>query len=297
MTTYSKPPVMPAWGETATPVTDLESPETALGSTAGDAFVKAGWTGTTTPPARQYFNWILNFLANAVRYFMQRGVVSYDAGETYQIDATVLGPDGLLYASLTNGNIGNTPASSPSQWGPIQTVTPTGGDNSANVATTSFVHTAVAGLAPLASPTFTGTPAAPTPATADSTTKVATTAFVHNVAASLLTRYESGELAVLSGTLNQYTVAHGQAAAPFFTKWFLRCKTAELGYSVGDEVDLEDDYGDPANGYRFFANATNLRFMHASSSPVYPSVRNASTGTPTQITGGNWKVVARAAWM
>jgi hypothetical protein len=159
------------------------------------------------------------------------------------------------------------------------------------------VHGAVAALAPLASPALTGTPTAPTPSTADSTTKLATTAFVHNVAAGLLTRVESGELAVLAGTLNQYTVAHGIGSAPFLTKWFLRCKVANLGYAPGDEVDIEDDYGDPANGYRFWANATNLKFMHASSSAVYPSIRHATTGAPTQITGANWKVVARGAWM
>jgi len=205
MTNYTKPAVRSAWGETATPTTDLLDP--------GNSFASAGWPLSTTPPARQYFNWILNWVANGIRYFMQRGVVDYDAAETYSINATVLGPDGLLYASITNGNTGHTPATSPTQWGPIETMTPAPGDNSHSIATTAYVLAAgfaptvsptftgvplaptaaggtstsqiattafvmTAGFAPLISPTFTGTPAAPTPATNDNSTKLATTAFV-----------------------------------------------------------------------------------------------------------------------
>jgi hypothetical protein len=167
MTVYSKPAVGPAWAETAGGG-DLTAPS------AG--YVQAGWPLSNTPPARQYFNWILNWVANGVRYFMQRGVPDYDAAETYSINATVLGPDGLLYASITNSNTGHTPASSPTQWGPIETVTPAPGDNSHSVATTAYVL--AAGFAPTASPALTGVPTAPTAAGGTSTSQIATTAFV-----------------------------------------------------------------------------------------------------------------------
>lgn len=54
---------------------------------------------------------------------------------------------------------------------------------------TTGLDAALAALAPKASPTFTGNPTAPTPATADSDTTIATTAFVHAAIAAALVAY------------------------------------------------------------------------------------------------------------
>jgi hypothetical protein len=129
MTIYSKPAVRSAWAQNAGGA-DLVDP--------GDSYAAAGFLIGVKPP-RQYFNWLANWASNGVRYLCQNGIVDYDAAETYQIDSVVMGPDGLAYQSITANNIGNTPASSPTQWGPMLTMTATAGDSSNKVATTGFV--------------------------------------------------------------------------------------------------------------------------------------------------------------
>jgi hypothetical protein len=81
-----------------------------------NAQIQAGWPESATPPARQYFNWLFYFITNAVRYYAQRGLTDYNAGETYQLNARVIGDDGNTYVSLQNANTGNTPSTSGSWW-------------------------------------------------------------------------------------------------------------------------------------------------------------------------------------
>ena len=128
----TKPPVLPAWADTAVPTTDIVQPT--------NPEISAGWLSTTTPPSRQRFNWILNFCANAVRYFSRRGVADWDAAETYMNRDIVRGDDGLLYRSLQDNNANRTPSVSPTWWAGLQTQTRPAGDNSAFVATTAFVQ-------------------------------------------------------------------------------------------------------------------------------------------------------------
>lgn len=147
MTVYAKPSVRPAWAETAT-APNITDP--------GTPFQTLGWPQTLTPPQRQYFNWLLNRLDAGMRYFMQRGLVDYDAAETYQTGAMVIAANGLVYASLVNANINHEPSVSTTQWGSIGTKTPTTGDNTTKIATTQFVFSNAAArannLSDLASP-------------------------------------------------------------------------------------------------------------------------------------------------
>lgn len=108
MTVYTKPLVKPAWGESKTTPADMITPT--------DPEIGIGWPLSAVPPSRQRFNWVLNYASNAVRYLMQRGLVEWDAAETYSLHSKVTGPDGLSYKSLQAANIGNTPDSAPSFW-------------------------------------------------------------------------------------------------------------------------------------------------------------------------------------
>jgi hypothetical protein len=129
----TKPQVLPAWADTAVPTTDIVQPS--------NAYISAGWQLAAQPPSRQYFNWLINFAANGVRYFSRRGIVDFDPAETYLTGDIVRGDDGLLHRSSVNANIGNVPSTSPSAWGALTTVTPAAGDNSSAIATTAFVQT------------------------------------------------------------------------------------------------------------------------------------------------------------
>ena len=100
-----KPPVQNIWCDTGDK-SDIPTPSE----------LSAGWPLAAIPPSRQRFNWILNYVANGVRYFTRRGLVDYDSGETYLIGDRCTGPDNKTYVSLQNNNLNHTPASSPTWW-------------------------------------------------------------------------------------------------------------------------------------------------------------------------------------
>lgn len=100
----TKPTVLPVWAEAGDKVQPT-NPE-----------VQTGWPLTNTPPARQRWNWLLNWLMNGVRYLARRGLTDYDANETYEVGDRCVGDDGKTYRSIQAANIGNTPSSSPLWW-------------------------------------------------------------------------------------------------------------------------------------------------------------------------------------
>jgi hypothetical protein len=108
MTAYAKPPVKPAWAESASNPADIV--------TMTDADVQSGWPLSPTPPSRQRFNYILNFCANAIRYFCQRGLPDWDAAESYTTGAIVRDTaNGLTYQALVN-TINQRPSTNPAVW-------------------------------------------------------------------------------------------------------------------------------------------------------------------------------------
>ena len=134
-----KPPVLPAWAEAQVNNTAnvVEPPVSEL---------QAGWPLSGTPPPRQYFNWLLNFCSNGIRYLCERGLPDWDPAETYSIGDVVRGDDGLIRASRGTTNINNRPSTTDTNsslplpwWGPVQALTPPAIDGSTSVATTAFV--------------------------------------------------------------------------------------------------------------------------------------------------------------
>jgi hypothetical protein len=111
-----------------------------------------------------------------------------------------------------------------------------------------------------------------------------------SAAKTLPTAFTSTEISLVSGTDNSQ--AHGLGTTPSLVRGFLRCKTAELGYSVGDEVSVIAD-GNPANATStVYANATNVGVTVFNSIAI--SRRNAPIGDSTTITYANWRYVLRA---
>lgn len=112
---------------------------------------------------------------------------------------------------------------------------------------------------------------------------------------SLISRFESTEQAVPSATATT-TVAHGGTRVPDLFQVWLRCKTAELGYSVGDEVLIKDDLGDTNRAHQFQQSATNLTWRYLPGSATAPSLRNGSN-VAAVITPGSWRAVFKAHWL
>jgi|GEM_PF-2400085 len=127
----TKPPVLPVWADDVSTSPDLVQPTNEQ--------IAAGWLESTTPPSRGRFNWLFKSLTNAVRYFSRRGIVDYDADETYMTGDIVRGNNGALYRSLQDSNTNHTPSSSPAWWGSVIAPTPPVDDNTTKVATTAYV--------------------------------------------------------------------------------------------------------------------------------------------------------------
>jgi hypothetical protein len=114
----TKPAVRDAWADGAVSSADIVDP--------GNTYVAAGWLESSTPPPRQYFNWLLNYLGNAVAYFMRRGVADYDAAETYQVGDVVLSDTGMLMQSLAANQSGHLPSTSTAYWASLKNYATTG---------------------------------------------------------------------------------------------------------------------------------------------------------------------------
>jgi len=88
------------------------------------------------------------------------------------------------------------------------------------------------------------------------------------------------------------TVAHGLAAVPAQFSAVFRCKTAEFGYSIGDEVAVGSST--TSGNLTFWADATNLGISSVNAGPY--NVANRTSHVSSAITVGNWKLVFRA-WL
>lgn len=102
MTIYQRPDVLPVWSESGD-TTQPTNPE-----------IQEGWPLSTVPPSRQRFNWILNFVANAMRYLLQFGVSEWVTTEDYPLAARVQHAGVTWVAILANTGI--EPGTDPTKW-------------------------------------------------------------------------------------------------------------------------------------------------------------------------------------
>ena len=105
--------------------------------------------------------------------------------------------------------------------------------------------------------------------------------------------YTSSETALPAANTTQ-TWSHSLGQAPDSIELILRCKTAEYGYSVGDEVRYTSAYT-PASTYNFWATSTQigLRGIISAGASLFHLVRRDVAGTLTQCTPANWKIVVK----
>lgn len=94
----------------------------------------------------------------------------------------------------------------------------------------------------------------------------------------------------------QRQVAHGLGAKP--RKWWLklRCLTAELGFSVGDEIIYPQNYtlnSGAANGKGAVlrADSTNLTLRFGATATGLFSAPRPDTGAGVALTDGNWEAI------
>lgn len=109
-----------------------------------------------------------------------------------------------------------------------------------------------------------------------------------------LTWAESGELAATAGTIVDFS--HGLGALPKEFHAVLRCKTAEGGYAVGDEIHMGwfTATGTVEAGTQVYADATKVYCRLAQDGLTLLNASGVYYGAGSGLTSTNWRIVLRA---
>lgn len=109
---------------------------------------------------------------------------------------------------------------------------------------------------------------------------------------SQITGFESAEIALTQTTSMAKSAAHGLGTRPKRWQAVLRCKTAEAGYSAGDEIDVTS--GGFYNWYGYYTSADTTNVTWAMNGTI-SVVRKGDTGfTNGNVSAANWVLVLRA---
>jgi hypothetical protein len=91
------------------------------------------------------------------------------------------------------------------------------------------------------------------------------------------------------------TIAHGLGRKPILAQFYLVCTTAELGYSIGDEVFVGNGHSSTTAdnyGIAYTPDVTNINIRYGSNANVFRLI-NKTTGAGIAITAANWTLLIR----
>lgn len=100
----------------------------------------------------------------------------------------------------------------------------------------------------------------------------------------------SGEQVVTLGVSG--VVSHGLRKRPDLVKAWLRCKDAELGYSVNDEVDLSVATAGGVGGMSVMTDTSNLRYSIGN--PYGISINPKAGGAYDYVTPSKWRLLLKS---
>ena len=100
----------------------------------------------------------------------------------------------------------------------------------------------------------------------------------------------AGQTITAAGSL---AVPHGLGMTPDSVETWLKCTTAEAGYSINDVIPLPSQDITGNYGCGFTPDATNLNVRFGSAAAVF-KVLNKTTGAAANITLANWQAIFRA---
>lgn len=232
-------------------------------------------SGKKLPPLEE-IQALFNICTTQLAYILERGLIEYDSLTTYYIkDVVREAGTTKMYSSVTNSNIGNA-LSDGTNW------TLLGDLANLPSAVIAQATESVLGILELASQakTNTGTDDLTAVTPLKLTTWYGTKTFV-----------SSGQTITAAGTLS---IAHGLGGLPNIVTARLKCISAELGYSVNDQVIINPNISDAGaldnTGMAVVATATNLNVKFGSGSQVFQIVRN-DTGAIDDITPAKWQLI------
>jgi hypothetical protein len=92
-----------------------------------------------------------------------------------------------------------------------------------------------------------------------------------------------------------FTIPHGLGAIPKQVWGVLECTTGDLGYSIGDEVNIANLHTQSTfEGMTISADATNIYVVEGATSGPLIQRKDAPIGNPVAITKSSWAIVVRA---
>jgi hypothetical protein len=104
--------------------------------------------------------------------------------------------------------------------------------------------------------------------------------------------YTSSEQTITPAGL--LTLAHGLGSKPSLIASFLRCKVADAGYSVGDEIEIPTTYMDGGTRVStFYTDGTNIYCRYSSSANVF-AIGNKTSGAAVGVVNTSWRMIVRA---
>ncbi|PPD48379.1 MAG: hypothetical protein CTY14_02130 [Methylotenera sp.] len=106
--------------------------------------------------------------------------------------------------------------------------------------------------------------------------------------------YQSSNQTITSG--GALTIAHGLGGKPILVQFYLKCLSAEYGYSVGDELYVPpstSNSGADTQGLAYVPDATNLNIRYGGSGSVFTSITK-NTGGVAVLTNSSWALIIRA---
>jgi hypothetical protein len=110
---------------------------------------------------------------------------------------------------------------------------------------------------------------------------------------SFTEKYTSGDAVITSGTA--VFLSHGLSGIPVNIVPQLYCATAELGYSIGDVVNIACGPQGSNRGISVVADATEINIRYGSSASAF-EINNRTTGATTAIANANWRLRI-TAWL
>jgi hypothetical protein len=114
------------------------------------------------------------------------------------------------------------------------------------------------------------------------------------IATNIARRFVSAEFSIVAGLAAD--TAHGLGAVPTGSQWVLVCKTAELGYSIGDEVDVLPSDQSSDQNFNAGKNATNIFVIVRQTGTI--RLLNKTTGVlTTTLNTANWRLKGYASYL
>lgn len=116
----------------------------------------------------------------------------------------------------------------------------------------------------------------------------------HPPPAALSEFYESAEQTIVAG--GSVVLSHQLSAAPRLLQLLLVCKTANAGYSVGDEVFINPHFqwdNTSTRGVSVIDGTTQLKLQYSSNTNPF-TVIHATTGNTVNALNANWRLIVRA---